>query len=48
MKLLLFFIFTESSNLATEYEYWHEGVNDYIIAPVNIPKLIRPALLFVE
>ena len=32
----------------TEYEYRHEGVNDYITAPVNIPELIRRVLFFVE
>ena len=26
----------------------HEGVNDYITAPVNIPELIRRVLFFVE
>ena len=33
---------------AMEYEYRHEGVNDYITAPVNIPELIRRVLFFVE
>ena len=28
--------------------YRHEGVNDYITAPVNIPDLIRRVLFFVE
>ena len=39
---------TENNDLATEYEYRHEGVNDYITAPVNIPELIRQVLFFVE
>ena len=30
------------------YSYQHEGVNDYITAPVNIPELIRRVLFFVE
>ena len=42
------FILTENSDLATEYEYRHEGVNDYITAPVNIPELIRRIMYFVE
>ena len=41
VRLLPFFILTENNDLATEYEYRHEGVNDYITAPVNIPELIR-------
>ena len=48
VRLLPFFILTESNDLATEYEYRHEGVNDYITAPVNIPELIRQVLFFVE
>ena len=48
VRLLPFFIFTENNDLATEYEYRHEGVNDYITAPVNIPELIRRVLFFVE
>ena len=47
-RLLPFFILTEINDLATEYEYRHEGVNDYITAPVNIPELIRRVLCFVE
>ena len=43
-----FFILTENNDPATEYEYRHEGVNDYITAPVNIPELIRQVLFFVE
>ena len=46
VRLLPFFILTENSDLATEYEYRHEGVNDYITAPVNIPELIRRVLFF--
>ena len=38
----------ENGDLATEYEYRHEGVNDYITSPVNIPELIRRVLFFVE
>ena len=41
VRLLPFFILTENNDLATEYKYRHEGVNDYITAPVNIPELIR-------
>ena len=48
VRLLPFFILTENSDLATEYEYRHEGVNDYIASPVNIPELIRRVLFFVE
>ena len=48
VRLLPSFILTENSDLATEYEYRHEGVNDYITAPVNIPELIRRVLFFVE
>lgn len=48
VRLLPFFILTENNDLATEYEYRHEGVNDYITAPVNIPELIRRILFFVE
>ena len=39
---------TPQQDPATEYEYRHEGVNDYITAPVNIPELIRQVLFFVE
>jgi response regulator RpfG family c-di-GMP phosphodiesterase len=48
LPILPFFILTENNDLATEYEYRHEGVNDYITAPVNIPELIRRVLFFVE
>ena len=48
VRLLPFFILTENGDLATEYEYRHEGVNDYITAPVNIPELIRRIMYFVE
>lgn len=48
VRLLPSFILTENNDLATEYEYRHEGVNDYITAPVNIPELIRRVLFFVE
>ena len=48
IKLLPFFILTASTDLATEYQYRHEGVSDYITAPVNLPELIRRILFFVE
>ena len=48
IKLLPFFILTASTDLSTEYQYRHEGVSDYITAPVNIPELIRRILFFVE
>lgn len=37
VRLLPFFILTENNDLATEYEYRHEGVNDYITAPRQYP-----------
>ena len=40
--------YTDAAQLEMEYEYRHEGVNDYITAPVNIPELIRRVLFFVE
>ncbi len=48
VRLLPFFILTENSDPATEYEYRHEGINDYFISPVNIPELIRRIMYFVE
>lgn len=48
VHLLPFFILTENNNLTMEYQYLHEGVNDYITAPVNIPELIRRILFFIE
>lgn len=48
IRLLPFFILTENNDLATEYQYRHEGVSDYITAPVNIPELIRRILFFIE
>lgn len=36
VRLLPFFILTENNDLAAEYEYRNEGVNDYITAPVII------------
>lgn len=48
IRLLPFFILTENNDLATEYQYRHEGVSDYITAPFNIPELIRRILFFVE
>ena len=38
VRLLPFFILTENNDLATEYEYRHEGVNDYITAPQAISR----------
>lgn len=40
IKILPFIIFTAGNDLAMEYQYRHEGVSDYITAPVNIPELI--------
>ena len=37
VRLLPFFILTENNDPATEYEYRHEGVNDYITAPGEYP-----------
>ncbi|NBJ03731.1 response regulator [Lachnospiraceae bacterium] len=48
VRLLPFFILTENNDLATEYEYRHEGINDYFMSPVNIPELIRRIMYFVE
>ena len=41
------FILTDSRDLATEYQYRQEGVNDYLTPPVNIPELIRRICYFV-
>ena len=46
--LLPFFIVTADNDLKTEYQYRHEGVNDYFVSPVNIPELIRRILFFLE
>ncbi len=43
-----FFILTDSRDLATEYQYRQEGVNDYLTPPVNIPELIRRICYFVN
>lgn len=48
VRLFPFFVLTENKDLATEYQYRHEGVNDYITSPVDIPELIRRILFFVE
>lgn len=48
IKLLPFFILTDSTDLATEYQYRHEDISDYITAPVNIPELIQRILFFME
>lgn len=48
IKLLPFFILTESTDLATKYQYRQEGVSDYITSPVNISELIQRILFFVE
>ena len=36
-----------SRDLATEYQYRQEGVNDYLTSPVNIPELIRRIRYFI-
>ena len=41
------FILTDSRELATEYQYRQEGVNDYLTSPVNIPELIRRIRYFI-
>ena len=41
------FILTDSRDLATEYQYRQEGVNDYLTSPVNIPELIRRIRYFI-
>lgn len=41
------FILTDSKDLATEYQYRQEGVNDYLTSPVNIPELIRRICYFI-
>ena len=43
-RLSFFYVYEQKG--ATNYR--HEGVNDYITAPVNIPELIRRVLFFVE
>ena len=43
-RLSFFYVYEQKG--ATNYR--HEGVNDYITAPVNIPDLIRRVLFFVE
>ncbi len=48
VRFLPFFILIENNDLATEYEYQHEGINDYFVSPVNIPELVRRILYFVE
>lgn len=48
MKLLPFFILTENKNLSLEYQYRCERVNDYFVAPINIPELMRRILYFLE
>lgn len=45
---LPFFILAEDNNIATEYQCRHEGVDDYITAPVNIPELIQRILNFIN
>lgn len=41
------FILTDSKELATEYQYRQEGVNDYLTSPINIPELIRRIRYFI-
>ena len=41
------FILTDSKDLAAEYQYRQEGVNDYLTSPVNIPELIRRICYFI-
>lgn len=41
------FILTDSRELATEYQYRQEGVNDYLTSPINIPELIRRIRYFI-
>ena len=41
------FILTDSRDLATEYQYRQEGVNDYLTSPVNIPEPIRRIRYFI-
>lgn len=48
VKLLPFFTLTASIDLATEYQYQHKGISDYITTPVNISELIWRILFFVE
>ena len=48
MKLLPFFILTENKSLSLEYQYRCERENDYFVAPINIPELIRRILYFLE
>lgn len=42
------FILTDNDDFATEYQYRQEGVNDYLVSPINIPELIRRIRYFVE
>ena len=48
IKLLPFFTLTASIDFATEYQYQHKGISDYITTPVNISELIWRILFFVE
>lgn len=41
------FILTDSKDLAAEYQYRQEGVNDYLTSPINIPELIRRIRYFI-
>ena len=41
------FILTDSKDLATEYQYRQESVNDYLTSPVNIPEPIRRIRYFI-
>lgn len=46
VRLLPFFILTENNDLAAEYEYRNEGVNDDITAPVIIKYPFRQMASF--
>ena len=48
VKIRPIFILTDNNALATEYQYRQEGVNDYLVSPINIPELIRRIRYFVE
>ncbi len=41
------FILTDSKDLATEYQYRQEGVNDYLTSPISIPELIQRIRCFI-
>ena len=41
------FILTDSKDLATEYQYRQEGVNDYLTSPISITELIQRIRCFI-